>query len=269
MTSGRIGLLVALLGIGLCGACGSSSSTNVAVDADATTAGLPDSGTTIVGDAAATGGTVALSGGTTGTASGGAVATGGTSGRRATESSTGKPIAPGTVNMDAMGDGNTASCQQFIRLTNPAQPLTGYQPMDASVYLNDSRARRAGYLYLDGGKDAVILPGPAVTYPTASVDVTGQLTTCTNYESACLTEQGYVVKVNGRLSYLIIVEDWEDEIALGQVDLCLNNSTLTSQFVFAATVIMGGMTHVTITPILDGVSGTPTAVVDIESDTGR
>jgi hypothetical protein len=170
--------------------------------------------------------------------------------------------------MNKMVGASTASCQQVLRLANPAQSLVGYLQMGPSSYLNDSRAGEPSYVYLDGGKDAVILPGPPVSYAATSVDVSAaQLTTCMNQESDCLRQDGYRVKVNEQLSYAITIGDWEEEIDLGTVELCLNNGSLTTKFVFAGLGIYmgGGVAHdLTITPILDGVSGTPTVPVTIE-----
>jgi hypothetical protein len=265
MTS-RIGLLTALLCIGLCGACGSSPVPSVETDADVT-GPSSDAGT------ATTGGTGG-SGGLGGTNGPGTVATGGNvggggAGAGGSESPSSDPagkIASGTVAMNKTAGASTTSCQQVLRLTNPSQSLVGYLQMGPSAYLNDPRAGKPSYLYLDGGKDALILPGFPVTYEAASVDVSAaKLTTCVGQASGC--PEGYRVQVNERLSYQIKISDWEEEIALGQVDLCLNNGTLTTEFVFAGLGVYlgGGVAHdVTITPILDGVSGTPTAPVTIE-----
>lgn len=97
-----------------------------------------------------------------------------------------------------------------------------------------------------------------------------QLTTCVEEESACQGQDGYRVKVNERLTYVITIDDWEEEIALGQIELCLNNGSLTTTFVFAGlgVTLGGGVAHdVTITPILDGSQGTPTSPITIECRT--
>jgi hypothetical protein len=94
-----------------------------------------------------------------------------------------------------------------------------------------------------------------------------QLTSCVEEESACLGQDGYRVKVNERLTYVITIDDWEEEIALGTVELCLNNGNLTTTFVFAGLGVYlgGGVAHdVTITPILDGAKGTSTTPITIE-----
>jgi hypothetical protein len=92
-----------------------------------------------------------------------------------------------------------------------------------------------------------------------------KLTTCVNEEAACQSHDGYLVQVNERLSYLITIEDWEDEIGLGQIDLCLNDGSLTTQLEFAGLSRCDGVAHeVTITPILDNGKGTPTTPITIE-----
>lgn len=275
MTSGRIGFLMGLLGIGLCGACGSSSSVSSETDADVTTERSPDSGTTLTGAAGATGaagttgGTVETSGGTSGTATGGAVALGGETGKRPIESSSGTPITSGTVPMGKTVGASTTSCQQVIVLNNPAQSLTGFQQKAPSGYPNSAEAGDPPRAFLVAGKDAVIVPGPAVTYGAGSLDVSAaQLITCAHYESECSEyNKGYRMKVNERLSFLIIVDDWEEEVALGQVEFCVNNGTLSTQLVFAG--IGDGIVHPRITAILDGVSGKPVEAVDIESRSSR
>jgi hypothetical protein len=270
MTSNRIGLWMALLGFGLGGACGSSPALSNDPDADVTPGDSPSDAGTV-----ATGGTGGI-GQTTGpgTVVTGGNAGGGGGGAGGSDSSSSDPdrkIASGTVALGQWAGASTTNCQQVLRLTDPAQPLTGYLQMGPSAYLHDSRAGEPTYVYLDGGKDAVILPGPAVTYAATSVDVSAaQLTTCVNEENACMKQDGYRVKVNERLSYVITIDDWEEEVALGQVELCLNNGALTTQFVFAGLGVYlgGGVAHdVTITPFLDGTAGTPTAPVTIECRT--
>lgn len=265
MTSDRILLLTAVLGVGLWGSCVSSPALTTETDADVTRGGPSlDAGSAATGGAGGTAydpGTVAT-GGNTGEGGAGSGGAGGTS------SDPNARIASGTVAMNSMVGASSTSCQQVLRLANPAQSLVGYLQMGPSSYLNDSRAGEPSYVYLDGGKDAVILPGPPVSYAATSVDVSAaQLTTCVNEESACLGQDGYRVKVNERLSYLITIGDWEEEIDLGTVELCLNNGSLTTQFVFAGLgIYLGGgvADDLTITPILDGVSGTPTVPVTIE-----
>ena len=265
MTSDRIAFLTSLLGVGLWGACGASPALSTEPDANVTGGGLSlDAGSAATGGAGGTSygsGTVAT-GGSTG--EGGA----GSGGAAGTSSAPDARIASGTVAMNKLVGASTTSCQQVLRLVNPAQSLVGYLQMGPSSFLNDSRAGEPSYVYLDGGKDAVILPGPPVSYADTSVDVSAaQLTTCVNEESSCLNQDGYRVKVNERLSYVITIGDWEEEIALGTVELCLNNSGLTTQFVFAGLGVYlgGGVAHdLTITPILDGVSGIPTVPVTIE-----
>lgn len=251
MSSGRIGLLMGLLGVGLFGACGSSSSLSVEADADITVSGA--------GGASSEGGS---SGGGPGPSTGGA------GGEDSTSSDPDRTIKSGTVAMDKLVGASTTDCQQVIRLNNPAQSLLGYLQMGPESLHNSAKAEDPSYIYLKSGKTAVILPGPAVSYATSSVDFnTAQLTTCVNEESACNNQDGYRVKVNDRLSYVVTIDDWEEEVALGKVELCLNNGSLTSQFVFAGLgyYLGGGVAHdVTITPILDGTPGTPTTPVSIE-----
>lgn len=274
MTSHRIGLLMTLLGLGLWGACGSSPALSNDPDAEVTPGDSPsDAGTVTTGGTGGidetTGPGTVVTGGNAG--GGGGAGGGGAGGGESTSSDPDKKITSGTVALGQWAGASTTSCQQVLRLTNPAQPLTGYLQMGPSAYLHDSRAGEPTYVYLDGGKDAVILPGPAVTYAASSVDVSAaQLTTCVNEESACLRQDGYRVKVNERLSYVITIDDWEEEVALGQVELCLNNGALTTQFVFAGLGVYlgGGVAHeVTITPFLDSTAGTPTAPITIECRT--
>jgi hypothetical protein len=249
MTSKRIGFLMGLLGVGLCAACGSSTSLSAETDADVTWTAM-----------GGTGGTVESSGGGAGTSAGGAA------GEDSSSSDPDRKIKTGTVAMDKFVGSSTTNCQQLFRLNNPAQSLTGYLQMGPSAYLNNSQAGEPEYLYLNSGKDAVILPGPPVTYGADSVDVSAaQLTTCVGEGAGC--PEGYQVRVNERLSYRIKIWDWEEEIALGKIELCLNKGSLTTEFVFAGLgyYLGGGVAHdVTIWPILDGVTGTPTNPVEIE-----
>lgn len=251
MSSFRISLLMGLLGVGLCGACGSSTSLSAEADADITVSGT--------GGASSVGGS---SGGGPGPS------TGGSSGEDSTSSDPDRTIKSGTVAMDKLVGASTTSCQQVIRLNNPAQSLLGYTQMSPSALHNSAKAGDPSYIYLTSGKTAVILPGPAVSYGTSSLDFSAaQLTTCVNEESACNNRDGYRVKVNERLAYVITIDDWEEEAALGKVELCVNDGSLTSTFVFAGLgyYLGGGVAHdVTITPILDGTPGTPTTPVSIE-----
>jgi hypothetical protein len=258
MTSERIGFLMGLLGVGLCAACGSSTSLSVETDADVAAGGSTEP-TGTVGGVGGTGGMVE----TSGSGSGGS---GGSGGDEDSSSDSGRTIKTGTVAMDKSVGSSTAGCQQVLRLGNPAQSLSGYVQKDPAAYLGSSEAGEPEYIYLRSGKDAVILTGPPVTYGATSVEVSAaQLTSCVGEGAGC--PEGYQVKVNERLSYRIKIWDWEEEIALGKIELCLNNGSLTTQFVFAGLGYYegGGVAHdVTIWPILDGVTGTPTTPVDIE-----
>jgi hypothetical protein len=248
MTYGNLGSKTVLLAVAFAVACGSGG-------LDSTDAGGTGNGT---------GGTTS-SGGTS--ATGGAFLTGGSSGSGGTSSSS-TQIASGTVNANVMVGAATSSCDQSLLLRNPAQSLSGYLQMAPSAYRGDSRAGDPSYAYLDAGKDAVIVPGPAVSYGASSVSTTGaQITTCVNAETACLGQDGYRVDVNSELAYVVRIDDWEDEIALGEVDLCMKGGTLTTQFVFAGIggYLGGGVAQVSIMADLKGVVGSPTASVTIEA----
>jgi hypothetical protein len=201
--------------------------------------------------------------GGSGGASGGSLGSGGS---ESESSDSGRIVKSGTVTMSATSGATTASCQQLLVLKNPAQPLTGYLALGPVQYQKDPRAGEPSYVYLDAGKDAVILSGPVTAYAATKVDASApKLTTCVNEEAACQSHDGYLVQVNERLSYLITIEDWEDEIALGQIDLCLNNGSLTAQFIFAGLRTCDGVAHeVTITPTLDNGKGIPTTPITVE-----
>ncbi len=211
----------------------------------------------------ATGGTT----GSGGLATGGSMGSGGSGGGSSTSTSH-QPIVSGTVPANVMVGAATAACQQNLRLLNPAQSLSGYLIMSASAYQNDARAGDPSYAYLDAGKDAVTLPGQAAAYDASSISAAGaQITTCMNAESACLGQDGYRVQVNSELAYVVVIDDWEEEIALGEVELCLSNGTLSSQFVFAGIAGLwgGGVTSVRIIAVLKGVAATATSPVQVEA----
>ena len=247
------------------GACGS---TGLDLDRDGGSSSPDAAGTggagggTSGGGISATGGFPAAGGGLGKGGSTGSGGTGGASSTAATE------IASGTVDANVMVGASTTSCQQSLRLLNPAQSLIGYLQMQPGAYRNDARAGNPSYRLPGCGKGRGAVPGPAVTYGSSSISASGaRITTCVNAESACLDEDGYRVQVNSQLAYVVQLTDWEDEIALGEVELCMNAGTLTTQLVFAGIggYLGGGVVHVTIVTILDGVTGAPTSPVAIEA----
>jgi hypothetical protein len=139
--------------------------------------------------------------------------------------------------------------------------------MAPSGFQHDSRAGDPSYAYLDAGKDAVVLPGPSVSYGASSIAVvSAKITTCVNAESACLGHDGYRVQVNDQLAYVVNIEDWEDEIALGRLELCMNAGALSAQLVFAGVggYLGGGVADVTVVAIFNGATSAPTSALTIE-----
>ena len=143
------------------------------------------------------------------------------------------------------------------------QPLTGFTVSEADARRKDPRAGEPEYVYLQAGRDAVRLPGPAVPDVGAPSLFT--------LESPGVVEDkgGFTVTVNGRLGYRVAIDDFEQEISLARVELVRQGDVITSSFIFpghAGAPYGGGVAHgLTIQAVVGGVAGAPTSPVTVEA----
>ena len=171
---------------------------------------------------------------------------------------------PGSVYQGGVpaATGTTGSTLTIVSATSTAGYIV-HRPGDLT---SDPRAQSPSYLYLALGVDAVGLVGPAFTAFSAA-DLSALLAfdhpTAVGYATSPGFGEGIRFTVNGRLHFDLDIDDFEDEVALGWVELTRVGATVQTLF-----VLLGqgdGVAHnVRNTIYIDGAPGCTTSGVTIE-----
>ena len=149
----------------------------------------------------------------------------------------------------------------------------GFAIFAADDKRNDPRASSPDYVYLLLGKEAAALTGPVLTGPGDAdyADLFEFRSPFVEVRMETLPEGqhaiGLDVVINERLTYRFDIDDFEDEgSVIGTATLTLDEGTLQSEFVFAATGSPGIAHDLTIQARVDGVAtGAPTSPIAIET----
>ena len=145
-------------------------------------------------------------------------------------------------------------------------PLAGFTARRPDELVNNSAAQDPSFVYLRRGIDAVRLSGPCITVSSTTelADlITPHNSSAQSYVWGENSETGIRFSVNSRLRFDIRIVDFENEIALGWVELTPTENTMQTNFIFLG--IGGGVAHdIQNTVYVDGIPGYTTPPVAIE-----
>ncbi len=154
-------------------------------------------------------------------------------------------------------------------VSDPAVSLAGYTMYQPDEKRNNPLAGEPSYVYLAAGTEGVILPGPSVTdapglFVLQSPSI-GKVGLRSDPDDPYAAADGYKVVVNRALAFDVAIMDFESEVGLARVELCVRNGQIESRFFFRGEPRGDGVAHqATITATANGVTSAPTAPVTIE-----
>ncbi len=144
-----------------------------------------------------------------------------------------------------------------IVISNPQVSMEGiklYGPIEAPIDEDDD-------IFLLAGKEGVTIKGPTILNSRIESGVNlfwpgapGILT----------HERGFQVTVNPDLRFMVLLDDDEGEVELGQAVIDQDGLEIHSMFTLAAHADGGGRVDVLILPVMDGCPGIPSQSVSIE-----
>jgi hypothetical protein len=156
-------------------------------------------------------------------------------------------------------------------IRNPAIDLSQYTVATVEERRNHPDAGELEYAYLRRGKEAVTVPGPSLESPDGALFKLEGEEILTSPQppyrdpADSFLDNPFRVRVNPRLSFDVMADDFEDEVQLAQVELIREGSSIQTVFTFTGHPSETGVAHdMTITPIVDGTRGTPSEPVTIE-----
>lgn len=132
---------------------------------------------------------------------------------------------------------------------------------------NNPKAQDAKYVYLEAGREGVVLLGPNVPDTAGAFALQSQsIGLMTNSVDPDALPLGYRVFINHDFGYMVSINDFEEEVSLARVGLCQQNGSFTSQFVFVANAGVSGVAHdITITAVAHSTEiSLPTSPVTVE-----
>ncbi len=142
----------------------------------------------------------------------------------------------------------------------------GFRARRPTELVKNSAAQDPSYVFLRRDVDAVRLPGPTVVAASAAelaAMVTPDGAGTQSYLWGNSWEDGIRFTLNGRIRFDVKIVDFEDEIALGWVELVPTGNVLQTSFSFIG--VGGGVAHdVQITAYVDDVPGCASVPITIE-----
>ncbi len=101
------------------------------------------------------------------------------------------------------------------------------------------------YIYLLAGEEAVRIDGPVLQ---------GEEFFVLENPGVHQTDNGFEVIANSHVSYSVCIDDFEEEIELSEVHMCLEGDTIESAFIFAAAPSGDGVAHnISVKAAIDGI----------------
>ncbi|WP_245767752.1 hypothetical protein [Stigmatella erecta] len=153
-----------------------------------------------------------------------------------------------------------------MEILDPAIDLSTYTLCTVAERQGHPDAGEPEYAYLATGLEALKVDGPLLAADSGLFVLDGA--GIQKHPEARMEDAPYTfrVTVNPRLSFDVKMYDYDDEVALAAVKLIPQGASFQSVFVFSTSQVEEGVAHeLVITPFIDGVAGTPTAPVSIES----
>ncbi|WP_225411889.1 hypothetical protein [Stigmatella hybrida] len=155
---------------------------------------------------------------------------------------------------------------QALEILEPTVDLSTYTVYTVAERQGHPEAGEPEYAFLATGLDALKVDGPLLAADSGLFVLDGA--GIQKHPEAKMEDSPYTfrVTVNPRLSFDVKMYDYDHEVALAAVKLIPQGASFQSVFVFSTSQVDEGVAHdLVITPFIDGVAGTPTAPVSIES----
>lgn len=157
-----------------------------------------------------------------------------------------------------------AGCVPLV-VSNPTVSTDGIQLFWPAEKTNNPKAGDPTYVYLEAGREGVVLLGPNVPDSTGYFALQAQAIKFM-VSGPDPSPVGYLVFINQDFGYTVAINDFEMEVSLARVELCQQSESITSQFAFLANPGASGVAHdITITAAAHSttISG-PTSPVTVE-----
>lgn len=173
------------------------------------------------------------------------------------------PYPPwGQGHTDTKSDAGSTTCTPLV-IMDPAISLAGVDVFLPDEKRNNPEAGMPSYVYLSAGQEGVVVNGPSV--PSAAGLLSLESPTISKVGVRDYSADGYQVVVNSAFTYLVSIRDFEDEVALAQVELCETNGMIESRFLFRGQPGASGVAHeITIVATANGVDSSPSQPVTVE-----
>lgn len=154
---------------------------------------------------------------------------------------------------------------QSLEILDPTVDLSAYTIHTVAELQGHPEAGEPEYAYLAAGLEAVTVEGP--TFGDRGLFVLDGAGIQKHPEARKeISPYTFRVTVNPRLSFDVKMYDYDHEVELAAVKLIPQGTSFQSVFIFSTTLVEEGVMHdLVITPFVDGVAGTPTAPVSLES----
>ncbi|SEL12227.1 hypothetical protein SAMN05444354_10436 [Stigmatella aurantiaca] len=155
---------------------------------------------------------------------------------------------------------------QALEILEPTVDLSTYTVYTVAERQGHPEAGEPEYAFLATGLDALKVDGPLLAADSGLFVLDGA--GIQKHPEARREDSPYTfrVTVNPRLSFDVKMYDYDHEVALAAVKLIPQGASFQSVFVFSTSQVDEGVAHdLVITPFIDGVAGTPTAPVSLES----
>jgi hypothetical protein len=159
-----------------------------------------------------------------------------------------------------------AGCTPLV-VSDSTVSTEGIQLFWPAEKTNNPKAQDAKYVYLDAGREGVVLLGPNVPDTAGAFALQSQfIGLMSSSEDPYALPPGYRVFINHDFGYMVSINDFEEEVSLARVDLCQQNGSFTSQFVFVANAGARGVAQdITITAVAHSTAiSEPTSPVTVE-----
>ena len=144
-----------------------------------------------------------------------------------------------------------------IVISNPQVSMEGiklYGPIEAPIDEDDD-------IFLLAGKEGVTIKGPTILNSRIE---SGVNLFWSGAPGILTHERGFQVTVNPDLRFMVLLDDDEGEVELGQAVIDQDGLEIHSMFTLAAHADGGGRVDVLILPVMDGCPGIPSQSVSIE-----
>jgi len=152
-------------------------------------------------------------------------------------------------------------------VSSPAVSTDGISLFWPAEKMNNPKAGDPTYIYLEAGREGVVLHGPNVPDTSGPFALQSQsIDLMTSSVDPDASPLGYRAVINQDFGYMVAIDDFEMEVSLARVDLCQQSGSITSQFVLVANPGASGVARdLTITAAAHSTTiSAPTSPVTIE-----